>query len=134
MNVLVDTSVWSLAFRRKQQSNDPAVKKLRDLVVSGHSISYLGVILTELLQGIKSETLFKQIEQQFDVLELLPLTKHDYVCAAKLSQVCRQAGLTASTIDYLIAAAAIENSCSLLTTDKDFDHIATVSPLSLVKF
>ncbi len=134
MKVLVDTSVWSLAFRRKQQSNDPAVKQLSDLIVSGHSISYLGVILTELLQGIKSETLFKQIEQQFDALEFLTLTKHDYVCAAKLSKVCRQAGLTASTIDYLIAAAAIENSCSLLTTDKDFERIATVSPLSLIKF
>ncbi len=133
MNVLVDTSVWSLAFRRKQESNDPAVKVLRDLIVSGHSIFYLGVILTEVLQGIRSETLFRQIEQQFDALELMTLTKHDYICAAKLSQVCRQAGITVGTIDYLIAAAAIEHSCSLLTTDKDFEHIATVSPLSLMK-
>ncbi len=133
MNVLVDTSVWSLAFRRKQESNDPAVKMLRELIVSGHSIFYLGVILTEVLQGVRSETLFRQIEQQFDVLELLNLTKHDYVCAAKLSQVCRQAGITVGTVDYLIAAAAIEHSCSLLTTDKDFQHIATVSPLSLIR-
>ncbi len=133
MNVLVDTSVWSLALRRKQQSTDASVKKLRDLIASGHSIFYLGIILTEVLQGIRSDTLFKNIEQQFDALELMSLTKHDYVCAAKLSQVCRRAGINASTIDFLIAAAAIEHSCSLLTTDKDFEYIATVSPLTLIK-
>ena len=133
MNVLVDTSVWSLAFRRKQESDDPAVKLLRELVVSGQPVFYLGVILTEVLQGIRSETLFRQIEQQFDVLELITPTKHDYVCAAKLSQVCRQAGITVGTIDYLIAATAIEHSCSLLTTDKDFEYIARVSPLALMK-
>lgn len=133
MRVLVDTSVWSLAFRKKQPSTEPSVEQLRELISSGHSIYYVGIILTELLQGIRSEIGFNQIEKHFDVLELLELKKEDYVCAAKLSQTCRKAGINAGTIDYLIAAACIEHSCSLLTTDRDFERIATVSPLLLLK-
>jgi predicted nucleic acid-binding protein len=134
MKVLVDTSVWSLAFRKTPKANEPAVEQLRELIAAGHTICYTGVILTELLQGVRSEMLFKQIEKQFDALDLLELSKHHYVNAAKLSQLCRSSGVTAGTIDYLIAAAAIEHSCSLLSTDKDFQRIAQVSSLTLLKF
>jgi len=133
MKVLVDTSVWSMAFRKNPQSDAPSVRQLYQFISSGHTVCYTGIILTELLQGIRSDAVFKQIEKHFDALEFIELSKEEYVRAAALSQKCRRAGISASTIDYLIAATAIENSCSLLTTDKDFQHIASVSALSLVK-
>jgi predicted nucleic acid-binding protein len=37
MNVLVDTSVWSLALRRKQQTSHPAVDQLRDIIKEWNS-------------------------------------------------------------------------------------------------
>lgn len=131
--MLVDTSVWSLAFRRKQEVSHPAVDQLREVISSGHAIFYTGIILAELLQGVRSETLFKQIEKQFDVFNYIQLTKQHYVSAARLSLVCRQKGIGASTIDLIISAAAIEQACILLTTDKDFDHIASISALKLLK-
>lgn len=87
MRVLVDTSVWSLALRRKQPSTQPCVDRLKDLLVGGQSVAYLGIILTEILQGITSDTLFRQIEKQFDALDLIEPTKSDYVCTAKLAWI-----------------------------------------------
>jgi predicted nucleic acid-binding protein len=133
MNVLVDTSVWSLALRRKQQASHSAVNQLRDIILDGHTILYIGIILTELLHGIRSQSLFEQIETQFETFTCLDLARENYVNAARLSIVCKRKGITASTIDFIIATAAIDNACLLLTTDKDFDSIAKVSDLKLLK-
>lgn len=132
MKVLVDTSAWSLALRRKDPSTHPCVDRLKDLLLGGQSIAYLGIILTEILQGVTSDTLFRQIEKQFEALDLIEPTKSDYVAAAKLATICRHKGIQASTIDFLIAAVSIEHNLWLLTTDDDFGHIASVSSLKLL--
>ena len=41
-------------------------------------------------------------------------------------------GLTLSTPDCQIAAAAIQHQCTLLTTDKEFSNLAQLVPLELV--
>jgi hypothetical protein len=130
--VLVDTSVWSLALRRKQPSTHRCVDRLKDLLTAGESVIYLGIILTEILQGVSSDPLFRQIEKQFDGLDFIEATKSDYVSAAKLATACRRKGIQASTIDFLIAAIAIQHNLWLLTTDDDFTRIASVSSLKLL--
>ena len=51
MTLLVDTSVWSLAFRRDINSDAPPVDVLRAALAGGDSIVTTGLILQELLQG-----------------------------------------------------------------------------------
>lgn len=51
MTLLVDTSVWSLAFRRDSDSPSPQVAALQAALDGGEAIVTTGLILQELLQG-----------------------------------------------------------------------------------
>jgi predicted nucleic acid-binding protein len=67
-----------------------------------------------------------------DHLEPFPLLvaeAESCLAAARLHRRCKERGLGASTIDCHVAAAAIENDCHLLTTDRDFERISRISPL-----
>jgi predicted nucleic acid-binding protein len=132
VRTIVDTSVWSLAFRRKPTTSDPAVEKLHALIRDGHLVYLIGVILLEILQGIKTGSQREKVRQSLEPFTLLDLVREDYVEAATLSCLCRSKGVQAGTVDFLIAGAAIRNDCALLTTDKDFQHIAKLSALVLL--
>lgn len=56
MKVLIDTGVWSLAFRRKKaQPNEQAiVQQLQALILDGNACM-MGVIRQEILSGIKHQ-------------------------------------------------------------------------------
>ncbi len=131
MTVLVDTSVWSLSLRKDGPANHPAVKKLQSLLVDAQNIVLIGIILQEILQGFTHEGTFSKVTTYFDAFPLLPLSRNDFVAAAKLRRQAAAQGLTLSTPDCQIAAAAIQHHCHLLTTDKDFSHLAEVVPLQL---
>lgn len=132
MKVLVDTSVWSLALRRKTKSADPKAELLRELISSDQSICLLGVIVQQVLQGIRNREHFQTVNESLEHFPLIDLARDDYVYAAELGSECRNRGIQAGTIDYLIAAAAIRHECHLLTTDLDFTHMAAVAPLKLL--
>ena len=51
MTLLVDTSVWSLAFRRDAPVAGPEVAALRAAIAGGDTIVTTGLVLQELLQG-----------------------------------------------------------------------------------
>lgn len=51
MSLLVDTSVWSLAFRRDASPDCAEVNALRGALEQGESVVCTGPILQELLQG-----------------------------------------------------------------------------------
>jgi predicted nucleic acid-binding protein len=51
VTLLVDTSVWSLAFRRDSSGSPPEVAALRAALEGGDSVVTTGLILQELLQG-----------------------------------------------------------------------------------
>ena len=51
MTLLVDTSVWSLAFRRDSDGSSVEVLALRQALEGGDLVVTTGLILQELLQG-----------------------------------------------------------------------------------
>ena len=61
MSLFVDTSVWSLAFRRDQISSAPEVQVLRDALEGGDTVLITGLILQELLQGFAGPRASKDI-------------------------------------------------------------------------
>lgn len=132
MRVLVDTSVWSLALRKRGPTDHPAVAKLIALLDAGEDVYLLGIILQELLQGFRDERTHRRLSSRLAPFALLPLERHHYGAAARLRVRCLMRGVTSSTIDALIASAAIEHRCWLLTADSDFSHIARVSSLKLL--
>jgi predicted nucleic acid-binding protein len=120
MTLLVDTSVWSLAFRRDANSATPQVDALRAALDGGDAIVTTGLILQELLQGFAGPRAHKQLVQRFSALPLLVPDRQDYVDAAGIRNLCRRAGAQLGTIDALIAQLSIRHGLTLLTTDGDF--------------
>lgn len=133
MNIVVDTSVWSLVLRRgRVDEADRWVKTFRSCVEIGHYIFLLGPILQELLTGVKTSRDFNRVLKALRPFPLLPLERETFVLAAQISSHCRRRGVQASHIDYLIAAACVENACPLLTADRDFTRIAERSELVVI--
>lgn len=129
MTLLVDTSVWSLAFRRDAESNAPEVRRLRDALFGPEVIVTTGLVLQELLQGFSGPKAQALIVERFAALPLLRPDREDHIGAAVLRNTCRRAGVQLGTIDALLAQLCIRHDATLLTTDKDFTHAARHCPL-----
>jgi hypothetical protein len=133
VSLLVDTSVWSLAFRRDKTSSAPEVRALREALEGGESVVSTGLILQELLQGFAGPRARKDIIDRFSALPLLVPDRQDHIDAAELRNRCRRAGIQIGTIDALLAQLCIRHQLNLLTTDNDFVLAALHCPLRVRK-
>ena len=133
MTLFVDTSVWSVAFRRNQVSAAPQIRVLRDALEGGETIVVTGLVLQELLQGFSGPKARKDIIDRFAALPLLAPDRQDHIDAAELRNRCRRAGLQIGTIDAVIAQLCIRHGLTLLTTDNDFVLAARHGPLRVWK-
>ena len=132
MKYIVDTSVWSQALRREPVRPTAETQKLKLLLESGERIFLPGVILQEILQGVRQAQQSKKIFEALKYFPLLEAKREDYVFAAELYNQCRTKGFQGATIDFLIAALAIKNECILLSADRDFTSIAKHTALKLL--
>lgn len=134
MNVLVDTSIWSLAYRRIEADLNGAEKKqkseLTELIREGR-IRVIGPVCQELLSGIKSMSKFALIKADLRSFDEEKLALSDYERAAELSNVLRGKGISSSPIECLICAVAIDHGMSVFTSDADFKYYAKHLPLRL---
>lgn len=133
MTLLVDTSVWSLAFRRDNASSESQVGVLRAALSGGEAVVTTGLILQELLQGFLGPRAHKDIVQRFAALPLIEPVRQDYIDAAEIRNRLRRAGVQLGTIDALLAQLCIHYDLLLLTTDNDFTLAALHSPLRVWK-
>jgi len=124
MSLLVDTSVWSLAFRRDAPADCPEVKALRVALEQGESVVCTGLILQELLQGFAGAKSRDRLLQHFSALPFISPDRTDHIEAAELRNHCRRKGVQLGTIDALIAQMCIRHELTLLSTDVDFRHAA----------
>lgn len=134
MNVLVDTSIWSLALRRKAQDLNPiensAVAELTNLIKEGRA-RIIGVVRQELLSGIKTSSQYEKLRA---ILRSFPdelVAIEDYEAAAKASSACRARGVAVSVSDILICAIAMARDWSIFSTDPDFKSYARILPIKL---
>ncbi len=131
MNIFVDTSVWSLAFRR-DASSAPEVGQLRRSLDGGDNVITTGIVLQELLQGFHGPKAADRIIQRFSLLPIVVPEIDDHIAAAQWRNLCRRKGIQVGTIDALIAQLCIRYDLLLLANDDDFRHMAKHSPLSLL--
>jgi predicted nucleic acid-binding protein len=129
MSLFVDTSVWSLAFRRDPPDTCAQVTKLTQALGEGDTIVTTGLVLQELLQGFSGPKARILILDHFSAVPLLAPDRDDYIEAAGLRNSCRRAGVQTGTIDALIAQLCIRHGLTLLSTDRDFGNIAKHSDL-----
>ena len=133
MTLFVDTSVWSLAFRRDSDAASAEILALRQALEGGDIVVTTGIVLQELLQGFSAPRASKDIIERFGALPFISPERQDHVDAAELRNKCRRSGVQAGTIDSLVAQLCIRHGLTLLTTDKDFAHVASHCPLQLWK-
>lgn len=131
MNLFVDTSVWSLAFRRDHVRDDPAVDRLHHALDGGEAVFTTGLVLQELLQGFSGPRAREAIIERFAALPLLVPDREDHVEAAEIRNACRRAGVQIGTIDALLARLCSRHDLVMLTTDQDFDLIARQVSLAI---
>ena len=129
MKVLVDTSVWSLAFRRRAPAH-PAVDELRRLISHGRA-AIVGPIRQELLSGIREAATFERLRDHLRAFSDEPLAEADYERAAECFTICRARGLQGSNTDFLLCAIAERQRLPILTTDDDFARYARVLPFAI---
>lgn len=134
MNVLGDTSVWSLALRRKASDLNTEeaaiVGELTHLIREGRA-RVIGLIRQELLSGIKNAS---QYEKLRNILRTFPdesLNTADYEAAAAAGNKCRAKGVATTTPDMLICAVAHARDWTVFSTDPDFQKYAKVLPIKL---
>ena len=120
--VLVDTTVW-IDFLIDHAT--PQVAALAQLLSEGEDICTCGVILTEVLQGIREEKDYERTATRFDSFLFLDMERDTFVRSADLFRALRRKGITIRRpIDCMIAAVAIQHDIPLLHSDRDFDPIA----------
>jgi predicted nucleic acid-binding protein len=131
MNVVVDTSVWSLALRRLRSARSPEVLELAELIREGRA-AMLGPVRQELLSGVPSAELFETLRGTLKAFPDVVLESEDYEEAAAFFNRCRAKGVQGSNTDFLICAAAARRGYPILTTDADFAHFAKHLPIQLL--
>ena len=130
MNLVVDTSVWSLILRRPQiEQDNPFVQAFHHHLTAEDGFFIIGNILQELLDGLHSPKQFNQLIRCMKPFPLLTLKRTIYVEAARLRTYCREKGIQSGPVDFLIAGACVEYGFPLLTADKDFLGISKHSEL-----
>ncbi|MEG4109557.1 type II toxin-antitoxin system VapC family toxin [Microcoleus sp. S13_C5] len=132
MNVLVDSSVWSLALRRNTTNEAIAiVNVLRDLIADGRVV-LLGAIRQEVLSGVRYKEQFARLREYLRAFPDLELTTEDYELAAEFFNTCRSNGVQGSNTDFLLCAVAHRRGYSIFTTDKDFENFRSHIPVVLL--
>ena len=134
MNALVDTSIWSLALRRKAHDLNPAeraaVAELTNLIKEGRA-RIIGLIRQELLSGIKTAGQYEKVRTVLRYFPDEPVATEDFEAAAKAGNECRSRGVAVSVSDILICAIALARDWSIFATNPDFKSYARILPLKL---
>lgn len=126
---VVDTSVWIDLFAGR---DGPHVTVLESLIEDRDDICLCGIILTEVLQGIRDDKEYYETESMLANLILLPMTRKTFLLAANIYRSLRARGITIrNSVDCMIAAVCIENNGRLLHNDRDFDLLAAHSELEV---
>jgi len=124
--ILPDTCAWIDFFNGKQTllAESLAQSLLR------HEVMTCGVVLCELLQGVKKAGEDVLVLNALKALPHLEMTRELWQSAGQLSARLRKNGHTLPLSDIVIATLALKNGCAVLTVDR---HFSEISGLELVK-
>jgi predicted nucleic acid-binding protein len=128
--IVVDSSVWIDYFNGKTTRQTDLLNALLDqeLIVVGD------LILTEVLQGFRTDRDFQRARQLLDTFLFAEmLGKELALASAQNYRRLRSKGVTVrKTIDVTIATFCIQNQLPLLHCDRDFDTMVRYLKLETV--
>jgi len=119
--ILVDTTIWIEFFRGKTKIADHLEMFLKE-----NTAWTCGVVMFEVLQGIKSEGEKNKVLNVLAGLPYLEMTKELWQRVAELSKSLKKKGVNLPLSDIFISAIAIENDLPIYTLDNHFEQIPGV--------
>ncbi|MDB4384642.1 PIN domain-containing protein [Opitutaceae bacterium] len=131
MKIIVDTDVWSEAFRKKGNKS-PFVGELRQLIHETR-VQMTGTIRMEILCGIRDPNTFQNLRKSLAAFPDRELDTDVFETAAKFFNLCRSKGIQGSNNDFIICACSVRWKMPILTKDRDFTRYAKILPIDLVK-
>ena len=120
--ILVDTTIWIEFFSGRSEIGDHVETLLME-----NAVWTCGIVLFEVLQGIKSEGEKNNILSILASLPYIEMTKELWQSAAELSILVKKSGVNLPLSDIFIAAIAIENDLSIFTLDNHFKQIPNLT-------
>ena len=132
--ILLDTSVLSRVFRRSRSCDEEIQfqRVVEALISSDTPLGIPGIVLQEVLSGIRVEKQFSDLEGRLRAAFTIVLPSiADHVEAARIRNRCLAKGLSLSGPDCLIAAMTLSRGYKLFTADDDFVSIARYTSLKL---
>jgi predicted nucleic acid-binding protein len=126
--VVVDTSVWIDFFNNPEMEGN---NRLEELIRDQNRAAICGVILQEILQGIREQKSYDLTRQRLLFLPFLESTREVHILAASIYRDLRKRGVTVPSVDAAIAAIAIHHGFPLFTRDDHFKEIARQSKLEI---
>ncbi len=93
MKVLVDTSVWSLALRRKGALSNDEQRLVRELLelTDQTRVWIAGSTQQEVLSGVASQRQFELLRKKLRAFVDVPTNRASYERAAEFYNLCREA-------------------------------------------
>lgn len=119
-HVLIDTSCWIEFFNRPDTRHAESVRGL----VSEDLASITGVVLSELLQGTRTEREFGDLGSALTAATWIEAGREVYARAGELGFRLRRRGVAVPVTDCVIAAAAESAGAGILTLDDHFVQLA----------
>jgi len=116
---LIDTSIWVEFLRGK----DRELVELVAGLIRNRRAALCGVVLSELLVGVKTRKDRDTLKQTLDALDYTEVSRATWVAAGEMAAGLRQQGAAVPLTDILVAALAIEKGCELLTQDSHFERV-----------
>jgi len=121
--LLPDTCIW-IDFLRNRET---ALTLQLEQALLHSEVYTCGVVLYELLQGIRNPGEDEQVRAAFEALTMLEIPAKTWIAAARLSLNLRKQGITLPLSDILIATVAVENDLTVMTVDAHFQQIPGLS-------
>ncbi len=116
--VIADTCVWIDFFRSKSETSTRLSQLIADNQVAG-----TGVILSELLQGVRGTKEKDVIIEIFDTLDYLEMTKDLWIETGSIAARLRSKGKTIPLSDISVVCCAKKYGHRILTFDRHFQEI-----------
>lgn len=127
--ILVDSNTWGDHFNGVQS---PHVERLDAALEAEEDLAVLPIIVTEVLQGFRTDTGFRRAQRVLVALPVIHPSVDCHVRAAGLFRSLRQKGISVrGAVDCVIAQSALDIDATLLSPDVDFEYIAQHTRLRL---
>ena len=120
---LVDASSW-IEFLRGRDS-EPG-QRVKTLLARGDA-AWCNMTLVELWNGAQGRPEKLALEEFEEELHLYHVNEQVWTRARNLARTCREKGVTAPTVDIIIAACAVEHGLELEHNDGHFNKILPIA-------